>query len=80
VSYSLLAILRAYLHTKQRCYIALIRYRTRLYGTREEYRVSSALLVAIDAIFRERDFANRPIELLIASRPFFTHTTPLVLD
>ena len=80
VSHSPLAVLRAYLHTKQRCSVALAGCRDRSYGTREEYRVTGAVLVALDALFCEQGIANHPLEPPASSRPFFTHPTTLMLD
>lgn len=80
VSHSPLVVLRAYLHTKQRCDVALRGCRYRSYGTREEYRVTGAVFHAMDAILRTRNLAATPIVLPPSCRPFFVHPTPLVLD
>nr|KMM66544.1 hypothetical protein CPAG_02882 [Coccidioides posadasii RMSCC 3488] len=48
ISHSPLALLRAYIHTKWRCHVAISDCRQWSYGTREEYRVTAAVLQAMD--------------------------------
>jgi hypothetical protein len=80
VSHSPLAVLQAYLHTKRRCHVGLEGCRHRSYGTREEYRVTGSLLVAIDELFHQRELATIPLPSPPDHRPFFTHPTSLILD
>ncbi|CAG8884975.1 unnamed protein product, partial [Penicillium egyptiacum] len=47
-AHSRATLLRGYLHTKGRCHLALQGAQDRSYGTREEYRVTAALLSALD--------------------------------
>lgn len=80
VSHSPLALIRAYLHTKQRCHTALQGCRSRSYGTREEYRVTGAVLEAMDEILQQRQLAHVPFQVPQGPRPFFAHPTPLIQD
>ncbi|PCG88336.1 Hypothetical protein PENO1_110820 [Penicillium occitanis (nom. inval.)] len=80
VSHSPLAVLQAYLHTKRRCHVGLEGCRHRSYGTREEYRVTGSLLVAIDKLFCQRELATTPLPSPPDHRPFFTYPTGLMLD
>jgi hypothetical protein len=80
VGHSPLAILHAYLHTKERCHVALHSCRHRSYGTREEYRITGPALVALDQLFRERGLAETPLPTSPYQRPFFVHPTPLMID
>ena len=80
LSQSPLVLLKAYIHTKQRCHFALAGCRNRFYGTREEYRISGPVLREMDRIFHESNMANE--RLLVSSdlAPFFSHRTADVLD
>lgn len=80
VSHSPLTLLRAYLHTKQRCHAALQGCRNRCYGTREEYRVTGTVLVDLDRQLQQRACADTPLTMLSGPTPFFIHTTALMLD
>ena len=80
VSHSPLALIRAYLHMKQRCHTALQGCRSRSYSTREEYRVRGAVLVEMDGILRERDLADQPLPAPPGPHPFFAHPSALIQD
>ncbi|KAE8335184.1 hypothetical protein BDV24DRAFT_169449 [Aspergillus arachidicola] len=95
VSHSPLALLRAYCHTKHRCHVALTDCRNRTYGIREEYRVTGALLVALDERMRSLGVASQALTVPNVSStrsssasissphhrfPFFCHETGLMLD
>lgn len=79
ISHSPLALLRAYLHTKQRCHIALADCRHRSYGTREEYRVTGTVLVEMDQILRQANQADQPLLVPTTPMPFFSHRTDQIL-
>lgn len=80
VCHSPLTLLRAYLHTKQRCHTALQGCRTRSYGTREEYRVTGTLLCHLDRLFTQSGQAESPLPPPTGHLPFSVHTTALMLD
>lgn len=80
VSQSPLALIRAYIHTKQRCHTALQGCRSRSYGTREEYRVTGAVLMAMDEILQQRRLAHLPLPAPQGPHPFFAHPTLLIQD
>jgi hypothetical protein len=80
VSHSPLALLRAYNHIKGRCHAALLSCRDDSYGTREEYRITGALLHQLDRLLEQRGLAQSPLTVSAGHTPFFVHTTPLMLD
>lgn len=80
ISHSPLAVLQAYTHTKQRCHVSLRDCRHRSYGTREEYRVTGALLQAMDRLLLQHGLGEAPLPPPPHPRPFYTHPTSLVFD
>lgn len=80
ISHSPLMVLRAYLHTKIRCYAALEGCRFRSYGTREEYRVTGAVFQAMDAIWRAQGAADVPLVMPDTSQAFFVYPTSVMMD
>lgn len=83
LSHSPLSILRAYLHTKRRCDVALQNCSNRSYSTREEYRIRGPLFRAIDVTltrrarsspFRSREGTER------RPPPYFCHLTTDILN
>lgn len=80
ISHSPLALIRAYVHTKQRCHTALQGCRSHSYGTREEYRVTGAVLVAMDTILQQRGLGHVPLPRPQSPHPFFAHPTPVIQD
>jgi len=87
VSHNPTALLRAYLHSKWRCHVALEGSKQRQYGLREEYRVTGPLLHTIHQGMppESPECLARPRYLLPTSeattspRPFFClHTADMV--
>jgi hypothetical protein len=78
MSHSPLALLRAYIHMKQRCHVALAGCRNRSLGVREEYRITGAVLVVMDRILEQADQASRPFPV-DAPQHFFRHRTDQLL-
>ncbi|EER22854.1 hypothetical protein CPC735_001700, partial [Coccidioides posadasii C735 delta SOWgp] len=79
ISHSPLALLRAYIHTKRRCHVAISDCRQRSYGTREEYRVTAAVLQAMDRILRESNLADHPTVVPQCPAPFLNYRTDQLL-
>lgn len=58
------------MHNKQRSHIALQASRDRSYSIREEYRVSGAVLVAINKLLSTRGLVDTPLDIPIEPYPF----------
>ncbi|KAJ5557548.1 hypothetical protein N7513_003134 [Penicillium frequentans] len=80
VSHSPLALVRGYVHNKRRTDVALRACRDRVYSTREEYRVTGVVLVAIDERLSARGLAESPFPIPAGPRPFWIHPTAVMLD
>lgn len=80
ISHSPLTLVRGYVHNKQRSHIALQACRDRSYSTREEYRVSGAVLAAIDELLSARGLADTPLSMPADPYPFWIHPTAVMLD
>lgn len=74
-----LTLLRAYIHTKQRCHAAINGCLKRSYGTREEYRVTGTVFAAMNNHIHRRHLATIPMEITAQWAPFFCHSSSILL-
>jgi S-adenosylmethionine synthetase len=72
--------MRAYLNMKQRCHAALQGSHLKVFGLREEHRVSLRLFYMIDQEFRERNSHHtRVLGVPSPVKPFFSLPTSTLL-
>ena len=80
LSHDPVALVRAYLNMKQRCHAALQGSYMKVFGLREEHRVSLPLYHAIDQEFRERHLHQSRLPGVLSGRePFYSLPTSTLL-
>lgn len=80
LSHNPVALMRAYLHMKQRCHAALQGSYLKVFGFREEHRVSLRLYSAIDQELRHRHLHDTRLPGVPSTvEPFYSLPTPTLL-
>jgi hypothetical protein len=75
LSHNPVALFKAYLYAKNRCYHGIHDSSQKSFGVREEYRVSTALLSAITGRFEERGLHDQELAPPQSEQPYFTQPT-----
>ncbi|KAJ6041645.1 hypothetical protein N7460_007035 [Penicillium canescens] len=80
LSHDPVALMRAYLNMKQRCHAALQGSYMKVFGLREEHRISRRLFYAIDQEFRERNLHQAQLPGVLSEvEPFYSLPTSTLL-
>ena len=80
LSHDPVALMKAYLYAKARCYYGLQGSMQKSFGIREEHRISNALLQVVDSRFRALGLDDQRISLAGDELPFVTYPTSTVLS
>jgi hypothetical protein len=80
LSHDPIALIRAYLNMKQRCHAALQGSYMKVFGLREEHRISLRLFHTIDQEFRERNLHQAQLPGISSEvEPFYSLPTSTLL-